>query len=32
VLVGWLAGIPHIPVVRDDDPWQSVLKSAGRLS
>jgi len=32
VLAGWMAGIPHIPVVPDDDPWQSVLKSAGRLA
>lgn len=31
VLAGWLAGIPHIAVVPDDDPWLSVLKSAGRL-
>jgi uncharacterized protein (TIGR03083 family) len=32
VLAGWLAGIPHIAVVPDDDPWLSVLKSSGRLS
>jgi uncharacterized protein (TIGR03083 family) len=31
VLAGWLAGIPHLPVVPDDDPWLSVLKSSGRL-
>jgi uncharacterized protein (TIGR03083 family) len=31
VLAGWLAGIAHVPVVADDDPWRSVLKSAGRL-
>jgi uncharacterized protein (TIGR03083 family) len=32
VLAGWLAGIPHVAVVPDDDPWLSVLKSSGRLS
>jgi len=32
VLAGWLAGIPHIPVFHDDDPWLSVLRSSGRLS
>lgn len=32
VLASWLAGIPHIAVVPDDDPWLSVLKSSGRLS
>jgi uncharacterized protein (TIGR03083 family) len=31
VLAGWLAGIAHLPVVPDDDPWLSVLKSSGRL-
>jgi uncharacterized protein (TIGR03083 family) len=31
VLAGWMVGIPHIPVVPDDDPWRSVLRSAGRL-
>lgn len=31
VLAGWLAGIPHLPVVHDDDPWLSVLRSSGRL-
>lgn len=31
VLAGWLAGIPHRPVVPDDDPWLSVLRSSGRL-
>ncbi len=31
VLAAWLAGIAHVPVVADDDPWRSVLKSAGRL-
>src|SRR5262249_29963246 len=32
VLAGWMVGIAHMPVVPDDDPWLSVLKSAGRLS
>jgi len=31
VLAGWLAGIPHLPVVPDDDPWLSLLKSSGRV-
>lgn len=31
VLVGWLAGIAHMSVVPDADPWFSVLKSSGRL-
>ncbi len=31
VLAGWLAGIAHLPVVPDDDPWLSVLRSSGRL-
>jgi uncharacterized protein (TIGR03083 family) len=31
VLACWLAGIPHLRVVPDDDPWRSVLRSAGRL-
>ena len=31
VLAGWLVGIPHVEVVADDDPWISVLRSAGRL-
>lgn len=31
VLAGWQAGIPHVPVVPDDDPWISVLRSSGRL-
>jgi len=31
VLAGWLAGIPHLPVVPDEDPWLSVLRSSGRL-
>jgi uncharacterized protein (TIGR03083 family) len=32
VLACWLAGIPHLRVVPDDDSWLSVLRSAGRLS
>jgi uncharacterized protein (TIGR03083 family) len=31
VLAGWLAGIPHIAVIGDGDPWLSVLRSSGRL-
>ncbi len=31
VLAGWMAGIPYLAVVPDDDPWISVLKSSGRL-
>ncbi len=31
VLAAWFAGIPHLPVVYDDDPWLSVLRSSGRL-
>jgi uncharacterized protein (TIGR03083 family) len=31
VLAGWLAGIPHRPVVPDEDPWLSLLKSSGRV-
>lgn len=32
VLASWFAGIPHVAVVPDEDPWLSVLKSSGRLS
>jgi uncharacterized protein (TIGR03083 family) len=31
ILAGWMAGIPHLPIVRDRDPWVTVLRSAGRL-
>ncbi len=31
VLAGWMAGIAHQPVILDDDPWLTVLRSAGRL-
>jgi Mycothiol maleylpyruvate isomerase N-terminal domain len=31
VLAGWMAGIPHQPILPDDDPWRMVLRSAGRL-
>jgi uncharacterized protein (TIGR03083 family) len=30
VLAGWLAGISHLAVIPDDDPWRSVLRSSGR--
>jgi uncharacterized protein (TIGR03083 family) len=32
VLAGWMAGIPHLTVVPDRDPWLTVLRSAGRLT
>ncbi len=32
VLAGWMAGLPQLRVVPDDDPWRSVLRSAGRLA
>jgi uncharacterized protein (TIGR03083 family) len=32
VLAAWMAGIPHLPVSMDDDPWVAVLRSFGRLS
>jgi len=31
VLAGWMAGIPHLAIVPDRDPWVTVLRSAGRL-
>ncbi|HUC57215.1 MAG TPA: maleylpyruvate isomerase N-terminal domain-containing protein [Streptosporangiaceae bacterium] len=31
VLAGWMAGIPHLPIVPDRDPWAAVLRSAGRV-
>ncbi len=31
VLAGWMAGIPHLPILPDRDPWVTVLRSAGRL-
>jgi uncharacterized protein (TIGR03083 family) len=32
VLASWMAGIPHLPVSADEDPWVAVLRSAGRLA
>jgi uncharacterized protein (TIGR03083 family) len=31
VLAAWMAGIPHLPVSKDEDPWLAVLRSSGRL-
>jgi uncharacterized protein (TIGR03083 family) len=31
VLAGWMAGIPHLALLPDRDPWVTVLRSAGRL-
>jgi hypothetical protein len=31
VLAGWLAGVAHLPLRPAADPWQAVLRSAGRL-
>ena len=30
VVAAWLAGLPHLPMVRDDDPWAAVLLASGR--
>jgi uncharacterized protein (TIGR03083 family) len=30
VAAAWLAGLPHLPLVRDDDPWAAVLRASGR--
>jgi uncharacterized protein (TIGR03083 family) len=32
VLVGWLDGIPQLPVPAAGDPWLAVLRAAGRLA
>jgi len=32
VLAAWVAGIPHLPLRSDRDPWVAVLRSSGRLA
>lgn len=32
VRTAWLDGVAHIPLLPDDDPWLSVLRSSGRLA
>ncbi|HVB42752.1 MAG TPA: maleylpyruvate isomerase N-terminal domain-containing protein [Streptosporangiaceae bacterium] len=31
VLAAWLAGVSQLPVQADEDPWQAVLRSSGRV-